>query len=247
MFIESLGRAGSLNDETFRTHLKREGRSKSAIERIVRLVGEFEHYLQVQPSPKELDVAERDDLIGFVEHIESDGKTKASTQLWALAHYFDYTKNDELRGLAARLREDRIERRPFRLADFRGVKPEHAEQLAALGIENIKQMLKAGKTAHDRETLSKESGISLKFVLELVKLSDLARIGGVKGIGARLYHDAGVDTVEKMAEQDPVELREMLLQWVDRTGFRGIAPLPKETEYTVATAKKLPRVVKYPT
>jgi len=78
-----------------------------------------------------------------------------------------------------------------------------------------------------------------------VKLSDLARITGVKGIRARLYYDAGVDTVEKMAKWDAEKLREMLVSFVERTRFDGIAPLPKEAEFTVKTAKKLPKVVEY--
>ncbi|MDH5596160.1 MAG: DUF4332 domain-containing protein, partial [Candidatus Bathyarchaeota archaeon] len=81
--------------------------------------------------------------------------------------------------------------------------------------------------------------------LEFVKLSDLARILGIKGIRARLYFDAGVDTVEKMAEWNPKELRGMLIEFVERTGFDGIATLPKEAEFSVKKAKRLPRIVEY--
>jgi len=78
-----------------------------------------------------------------------------------------------------------------------------------------------------------------------VKLSDLARIPGVKGIRARLYYDAGVDTIEKMAQWDPQELRTMIVQFVEQTGFDGVATLPAETRFTVKQAKKLPRIVEY--
>jgi predicted RecB family nuclease len=47
--------------------------------------------------------------------------------------------------------------------------------------------------------LATQTGIPVEVVLELVKLSDLARLPGVKGIRARLYYDAGVDTVENLA------------------------------------------------
>ena len=82
-------------------------------------------------------------------------------------------------------------------------------------------------------------------ILELVKLSDLARIPGVKGVRARLYCDAGVDTMEKMAEWRPEELRQMVDEFVERTGFEGIAPLPAEARFTVAQAKRLPKIVEY--
>jgi hypothetical protein len=89
------------------------------------------------------------------------------------------------------------------------------------------------------------TGIPLQTIVELVKLSDLARIPGIKGIRARLYHDAGVDTVEKMAGWEPEELRAMLLEFVERTGFEGIAPLSAEAAFSVARAKELPQIVEY--
>lgn len=82
-------------------------------------------------------------------------------------------------------------------------------------------------------------------ILTLVKLSDLARIPGVKGIRARLYLDAGVDTLEKLATWEPEALREMLAGFVERTGFEGIVPLPAEMRYAVAQARKLPKIVAY--
>jgi hypothetical protein len=63
--------------------------------------------------------------------------------------------------------------------------------------------------------------------------------------GAHLYYDAGVDTLEKMAQWEPEDLREMLIEFVERTGFDGIAPLPKEIQFTVTTASKLPQIVQY--
>jgi len=73
----------------------------------------------------------------------------------------------------------------------------------------------------------------------------LSRIEGVKNVRARLYHDAGVDTVEKMAKWNPEELRTYLTEFVNRTKFDGIAPLPKEVENTIEEAKKLPKIVTY--
>jgi hypothetical protein len=104
-------------------------------------------------------------------------------------------------------------------------------------------MLNIGRTPMQRATLAKEVGISEEVILELVKLSDLARLPGVKGIRARLYYDAGVDTVEKMAGWKPEALLTMMADYVERTGFKGIAPLPKEVSSTIANARRLPRVV----
>jgi len=109
----------------------------------------------------------------------------------------------------------------------------------------VEEMLPAGLTCNKRLELSAKTEIPVDAILEFVKLSDLARIPGVKGIRARLYYDAGVDTIEKMAEWDPKELREMLIEFVERTGFDGIAPLPKEAKFSVEKAKKLPKIVEY--
>ena len=104
-------------------------------------------------------------------------------------------------------------------------------------------MLAACRTPIQRAVLAKEDGILDEVVLGLVKLSDLARLPGVKGIHARLYYDAGVDTVEKMAGWEPEALLSMMAEIVERTGFNGIAPLPKEVSSTIANARKLPKVV----
>jgi hypothetical protein len=134
-------------------------------------------------------------------------------------------------------------RNPFKLRDFRGVQAEHVARLAAAGIKNSDQMLKAGANRAQRAELAQKTGVSEAAILELVKLSDLARLPGVKGIRARLYYDAGVDSVEKLAGWQPEALRLMVTEYVERTGFEGIPPLPKEVSSTVANAQKLTRLV----
>ena len=42
---------------------------------------------------------------------------------------------------------------------------------------------------------------------------------------------------------DEAGFRLYLLEWVERTGFEGIAPLPKEILFTITAARNLPRVV----
>lgn len=76
-----------------------------------------------------------------------------------------------------------------------------------------------------------------------MQLSDLARLPGVKGIRARLYYEAGVNSLEKMARWEPEALRTMVTTYVERTGFAGAPPLPKEVSSTVANAQKLPKVI----
>jgi hypothetical protein len=234
-----------MDEEEFRSFLRRGGRSPNAADRCVARVRQFERYLQEQQEGRCLDGAGPDDLEGFVTSIERAPKTSAKTHLWAIHYYYDYTSNEEMRNLAGALREKRIQRTPLALAKFRGANPDYVNELARTGIRNVNQMLEAGRSQSDREALASGTGVPLEAILEFVKLSDLARIPGMKGIRSRLYYDAGVDTVDKLAAWDPEALRAMLVDFVARTGFDGIAPLPKEAAFSVATAKKLPRIVEY--
>ncbi len=232
-----------MDEEGFKKFLKRSSRSQSALESIITCVKEFEQYVK-EYQGKPLEQAGLKDLEAFAAWVEK-GKTSAKKHLWSIYYYFEYIENEEMSNFAGALRQQRIKAKPFTLKEFRGVTPEYVEKLAAAGIKNVEHMLKAGRTLDSRQKLAAKTGIPLDAILELVKLSDLARIQGVKSIRARLYYDAGVDTVEKMAEWDPEELRAMLIKFVEQTGFDGVAPLPKEAASTIKTAKKLPKIVEY--
>jgi hypothetical protein len=233
-----------MDEKEFRKFLKRGGRSPSALERVIAYVKEFERYLQEHPG-KGLDEARPEDLEAYVAWIERTPKASAKSHLWAIRYYYEYVANEEMRLLSSALRQQRIKRKPFPLKEFRGVNPEYVTRLAAAGIRNDAQMLKAGRTRNGRLELSERTGIPLDAILEFVKLSDLARIFAVKGVRTRLYYDAGIDTLEKMAQWDPAELRKMLVEFVERTGFDGIATLPAEARFTVKEAKRLPKIVEY--
>jgi len=164
-----------------------------------------------------------------------------------IALYYGMVGNRSLESAALARREAGVAKRraPLKLKAFRGVSQRHLRQLATAGITDVEQMLASGSTPAQRERLAGEHEVPLPAVLELVKLSDLARIPGIRGIRARLYHDAGADTAEKLATWDPEELRAMLAAYVQRTGFQGTAPLPKEVSNTVNKARSLPRCVEF--
>jgi len=234
-----------MGEESFRKFLKKSGRSQSAIERCLGYVADFADYLAKNRDAISIDEISERDLERYVDWIETEPKASAKMHLWALSYYFEYTSNRRLFKLANEMRQQRIKRKPFKLKKFRGVNSEYAERLAAEGVEDVEQMLKVGRTRVDRQKLSEKSGVPLEAILEFVKLSDLSRIGAVKEVRARLYYNAGIDTVEKFAKWDPEKLREYLIEFVQRTGFKGMAPLPKEARNAVKTAKRLPKIVKY--
>lgn len=121
----------------------------------------------------------------------------------------------------------------------------YVEMLAEAGIKDVNQMLAAGGKKKNREYLGKSTGIPESDIMEFVKLSDLARIPGVKGVRVRLYYDAGIDSVEKFGEHEPEEVRAIFVDFVARTGFNGIPSLPAVEIYTVEIARKLPSIFEY--
>jgi len=233
-----------MNEAEFRAFLKRNRRKESAIEQIVQFVTAYETYFVSHYPEKQIDQTTVESLESYISWLESESGSKESKPLWGLRYYFDFIENKELSDLAGQMRSERIKRKPFMIKSFRGVNPEHIERLLALYIENIDQMMDEARTPKLRQNLAERTGIPPEGIMELVKLCDLARLGAVRTVRARLYHDAGL-TSETIATLDPDELHTMLIDWVKTTGFDGIAPQPKEVRNLVNNAKTLPLLVQY--
>lgn len=231
--------------QSFESHLKRYGKKPHVIDGLVRQVLQFEQFLQARE--EELGTADEQDILDFAAEPDTKRTDSARKRVRGLALYFRYKGQAALAETASAVREKAIAkgRNIFKLSDFRGVDPEHIDHLKSAGIANIEQMLAACSTAAARQEIANQTGVPISAILELVKLSDLARLDGVKAIRARLYYDAGVDTVEKLAGFEPEELLRLTAEFVERTGFDGIAPLPKEAFHTIEAARKLPKIVEY--
>lgn len=232
-----------MDEAGFRQSLKRAGKAGHVIDALVSQVRAFEDFLRSQRGAG-LEQATEADLRAYLGRFTPD---QGRVGVRGLGLYFAFTGQRNLADVANALRQERVValRKADPLSNFRGVSSETAARLKAIGIATTQDMLAAGSTPALRQRLSEQTGIAPEAILELVKLSDLARIEGVKGIRARLYYDAGLDTLDKLAACEAAELRQRLVAWVARTGFQGIAPLPRELENTIAAARVLPRVVEY--
>ncbi len=230
----------ALNEKGFREYLKKSGKSEKRIEFEVHNVKNFEEYL-LKHKDKELEKATPEDLKNFMNWAEEKG---LKIWLWVFNRYYSYKQNDvmfcsvnELIGIQS------IKR--FRLRDFLGVDQQHVQALKAKGIVTAEQMLDVGRTREDRKKLAAKTGVPLDFILELVKLANLARIPGMKKKRARLFYDAGLDTMDKIAKWDSEEMQQMLIEFVERTRFDGSASTPSEAAFTVKLARYLQRIVEY--
>jgi len=232
-------------EEGFKDHLKRQGKKDHVVRELVNSVRLFENYLERRD--KALHETTKQNLLDYAANCESARKGSTKIKIRGVALYFGYVGNSEIAAAADGIREAGITRdRPvFKLKDFLWVNKAHVSRLKAIGITDIRQMIESGKTPDARKKLAESTGIAAEDILELMKLSNLARLTGVKGIRARLYHDAGLDTWEKIASLDAHELRDVCTHFVKATSFPGIPPTPKEAAFTVASAKTLPRIVEW--
>lgn len=234
-----------MDENGFRQFLKRGGRKPHTVDNVVKIVRSYEAYLDKFAKGKAIEQATPDDLAMYVEWFEQEEEKSAKGQLWAIRYYYRFINNKPMVIQASELREERTAktRKFFKLRDFLGIDTTHVEKLETFGIRDVDQMRTRGRTPDQRRELAIKTNVPEEVIFELVKLSDLARLPGVKGIRARLYYNAGIDTVEKMAEQNPDTLLVAMREFVKETGFEGIAPLPKEIESSINTAKKLPKEI----
>lgn len=231
-----------MDEQALRKHLKKGGRSPSAVERVVGWSARFVSFLDA--SDISSDNAACEHLDSFIQQLEVAGEN-VKTALWALIHYLDFIDNQPVARCARKLRAGRIKRRVPRLTLFPGIPGSVLETLEAVGIRTTEQMLDAGKTPELRRALAGRTDVSESCITDLVKLSDLSRVSGTKGIRARLYLESGFDTLDKLARCNPNTLREALIRFVEESGFDGIAPWLKEAAFIIENARKLPRLVEY--
>jgi hypothetical protein len=135
--------------------------------------------------------------------------------------------------------------KPVNLRDIPEVDPEHIERLAAAGIKNTKHLFERARSKGDRAELSRLADVPSGDLLELVKMSDLARIGGVGPVFARLLYEVRADTLEEFLKRSPDELFERLHAVNREKRYTKILPSPKDIRYCIETARELPQVIEY--
>ena len=232
-----------MNKNGFIQRMKKDKKSESTIRRNIELTAEFERYL-LENKKKQTEGATPKDLEDFYLWGAKNKLKNLRMYFMSISDYYAYISNEKI-VLKAKELMGIIELERYRLKDFQGINDEHIKRLNRKGVNTAKQMLDAGFTKKERNRLSKETNIPINSILELVKLSDLARIPGVKKVRARLYYEAGLDTLEKMAVCDSEEIRRISVDYIEKSGFKGIPPTPAEAKHTVTLAKYLKKYVEY--
>jgi hypothetical protein len=136
--------------------------------------------------------------------------------------------------------------RPIPLKKLIGVDPGTIDRLAALGVKDTKQLFERARRKADRDELARRAGLSDGEILELVKLSDLARPPYVGPAFARLLHETGVDTLAKLSHESPEGLRAKLVATKARTGtYRAAIPGIDDMVSWLEAVRELPQSIEY--
>jgi len=232
-----------MNKDGFIQKMGADKKSQTTIKRNIKFTGIFEKYLS-DVKNKQIENAIPKDLGDFKLWGEKNKLKNLRMYFWSIATYFTYLNKKQMT-LKANELMGVIGLDKYKLNDFQGINKKFVEKLKNNEIKTAKQILETGYTKDGRNRLSKTTNIPVEYILELVKLSDLARITGVKKIRARLYYESGLDTLEKMAVCDAKELRKITAKYIKKVGFGGVPPTPKEAEHTVIMAKYLRKYVEY--
>ncbi len=131
------------------------------------------------------------------------------------------------------------------LESIEGIGPAYAADLKKGGVESIASLLKRGSTKKGREEIAQTTGLPEVRILAWVNRADLYRVKGVGGQYSDLLEQSGVDTVVELAQRNPKNLHQTLLETNERCHL--VRKLPTETQVKgwVKNAKSLKRVVEY--
>jgi hypothetical protein len=232
-----------MNENGFIQRMKADKKSQLTIKRNIEFTKFFEQYL-FKNKKRKIEAATPKDLEDFRTWGEKNELKNLRMYFMSISTYYEYLGKKQM-VLKTKEIMGRIKLGTYKLKDFQGTNRTDIEKLNNNGIKTAAQILEIGYTKEGRNQLSKLTNIPVDSILELVKLSDLARIPGVKKIRARLYYEAGLDTLAKMATCDTEKLIKISAEFIKKTGFKGIPPTPKEAENTVTLAKYLKKYVEY--
>jgi len=132
-----------------------------------------------------------------------------------------------------------------KLSQVEGIGTSYAEKLMEVGIKTTSALLEKGATPKGRKELAEATGISGKLILKWVNHTDLFRVKGVGEEYADLLEVAGVDTVPELAQRNPQNLHQKLMEVNEEKKLVRRLPTQTAVEGWVEQAKDLPRVIEY--
>lgn len=131
------------------------------------------------------------------------------------------------------------------LRTIEGIGEVYSGQLSAVGVSTTEELLEKAATPAGRESLEDETGISGKLILRWANMADLFRINGVSEEYADLLEACGVDTVPELAQRNPENLYQALVETNDEKKLVRGVPGESQVAGWISQAKELPRILAY--
>jgi predicted flap endonuclease-1-like 5' DNA nuclease len=131
------------------------------------------------------------------------------------------------------------------LIKVEGIGEVYAGKLKEIGLTTAENLLEKGSTPAGRKEIAEQSDISPKLILRWVNMVDLFRIKGVSEEYSDLLEAAGVDTVPELAQRNPENLYQKMVETNQIKKLVRRVPGQAQVESWVTQAKELPRRVNY--
>ena len=136
--------------------------------------------------------------------------------------------------------------KPIKLKDFPGVDLEAVSKLEQIGIKNTFQLFPEVLTPQNRSEFALENQIEDEDLLDLTKLTDVARLKWVGPKFARLLVESDYDTVEKIANSDYEKLYLDLMRINEISNiYKGSLGMDDLKDWVNVVIQDVPRVIQY--
>jgi len=132
-----------------------------------------------------------------------------------------------------------------KLTTVEGIGEIQAQKLIDAGIPTTQALLEAGRTPQGRKELAEKTGVGDERILDWVNRVDLFRVKGIGEEYSDLLEWAGVDTVPELAQRNPENLHQKLVEVNKEKELVRQVPRQNQVSDWVAQAKELPRAIDY--
>jgi hypothetical protein len=232
-----------MDEDGFLSYMKEKKAPLRKTHTYIKRIKRFEKYLSENEDGESIESSTAKDLEKYVEWCKQNN-VNAYLDFFGIREYLRFLGTKELPYTCNQIMQ-MIQLKKFKLKNFLTADQESAKKLAEIGIRTASQILDVGKTIKEREILASKSGVPVDEILKFVKLANLARCPGHMKKRACLYFEAGLDTFDKIAEQDPKLMIKFLDDFIRKTGFDGSAPILADARSSVENSKRIPRIIEF--
>jgi hypothetical protein len=232
-----------MDEDGFLSYMKKKKAPLRKTNAYINRIKRFEKYLSENENKESIENSTAENLEKYVEWC-NEHNVNPYLEFFGIREYFRFLGSEELPYTCNQIMQ-MIQLQKFKLKNFLTADQESAKKLAGIGIKTASQILEAGKTITEREILASTSGVPVNEVLKFVKLANLARCPGHMKKRACLYYEAGLDTFDKIAEQDPELMIKFLDDFIKKTGFDGSAPTLADAKSSIENSKRIPRIIEF--